>query len=67
MRVKMKNTESGRHPGFDNGQYHCLVGHEYEVPEKLARAWVAQGIAAKVKPAKEKEVEVKKVEVKNAN
>ena len=49
MRVKMNNTESGLHPDFnDIGQYHCLKGHEYDVPDDLAQAWVAQGIATKV-------------------
>ena len=55
MKVKMLNTESGRYPGFDNGQFHCLVGHEYEVPDKLATAWVKQRIAKKVKMVKPKE------------
>lgn len=57
MRVLMLNTESGRYPGMnDNDQYHCLAGHEYEVVDELARAWVRKGIAKRVrKKSKPKE------------
>ena len=48
-KVKMLNTETGRYPGFGpTGQYHLLVGHEYEVPEDLGEAWVRQGVAEAV-------------------
>jgi hypothetical protein len=50
-RVRMLNTETGRYPGFGpTGQYHVLVGHEYEVPEDLGEAWVRQGQAEAVVP-----------------
>jgi len=53
VRLKMKNTESGRHAEFGNtGQYHCKVGHSYDVPADLAKAWVAGGVATKVKAVK---------------
>ena len=58
MRIRMVTTESGRYPGFfnkDTNQYHCLVGHEYDVPDALASAWVAQGFAVQVKVTKAKE------------
>lgn len=52
-RLKMKNTESGRHAEFGpTGQYHCLVGHQYDVPADLAKAWVRDGVATKVKARK---------------
>lgn len=48
IRVTMKNTESGRHAGFGKtGQYHCLVGHHYDVPADLAKAWIRDGVAMK--------------------
>lgn len=69
MIVKMLNTESGRHPGFDTGSYHLLEGHEYEVPDKLAKAWIAQGICKKVRTApkesSKKESKVTKAKEKN--
>lgn len=50
IRVKMNNTESGRHADFgDNGQFHCLSGHEYDVPTDLGLAWIDQEIASEVK------------------
>ena len=50
MRVKMKNTESGHYPGgfFDNDNFHCRLGHEYDIPDVLAKAWISQGIATPV-------------------
>ena len=41
--VKMRQTQSGRHPDFFavTGQYHCRLGHTYDVPEGLALAWLA--------------------------
>lgn len=57
MKVKMNNTETGQYPGMrkhtgmDNDGYHCLVGHEYDIPDALGKAWVSKGIAKKVKTA----------------
>lgn len=49
-KVKMLATESGRYEGWtESGGYHCLTGHEYDVPADLAKAWIAQGIAEPVK------------------
>jgi hypothetical protein len=39
----MLMTETGRHPKLP--QYHCLVGHEYDVPDDLAKAWIAKRVA----------------------
>ena len=54
IKVKMENTESGRYPGFfkGTGQFHCLEGHKYDVPEKLARSWIDQGVARRVPKTK---------------
>lgn len=53
QRLKMNNTESGRHAEFGStGQYHCMAGREYDVPADLAKSWVADGIATKVKAKK---------------
>ncbi len=50
IRVRMRNTESGRHADFGPiGTYHCLVGHEYDVPSDLAQAWIQAGVATKAK------------------
>ena len=54
MKVRMLRTESGRYDGFDQtgtGSYHCLTGHEYDVPDALGAAWVKANVAKKVRPA----------------
>lgn len=52
IRLTMKTTESGRHADFGpTGQYHCLAGHSYDVPEDLAKSWIRAGIATKAKKA----------------
>lgn len=70
MKVKMLRTESGRHPEYGTtGQYHCLTGHEYEVPDELGKAWVKGGVATKVRaPKKEEETKAEpKKGVKNGD
>jgi hypothetical protein len=47
-RVKMLQGETGRWPA--GGTYHCRAGQEYDVPAKIADAWVKQGLAVLVKP-----------------
>ena len=50
IRVKMNNTESGRHADFGSiGTYHCTVGNEYDVPADLAQAWIDAGVAMRTK------------------
>ena len=56
-RVKMLMTETGRHPEMP--QYHCRVGHEYDVPDDLAAAWIAKRVASAA-PKKRPDVPVTK-------
>lgn len=44
-RIKMLKSETGRYPGLGTGSYHCRTGEEYDVPVKLADAWITKGIA----------------------
>jgi hypothetical protein len=62
MKVKMRNTETGSYPDFGtaNDQYHCKMGHEYEVPDALGEAWVRKGIATKVRVPKAEAPKLKK-------
>lgn len=64
IRVKMNNTESGRHADFGPiGTYHCTVGNEYDVPADLAEVWIAAGIATETaSPAMVAETQVAIVE-----
>lgn len=59
IRLRMRETQSGMFPGFfaGTGQFHCRLGHEYDVPEELALAWLR-----KDPPAAER-VRVRKVKV----
>lgn len=59
MKVKMLVTESGRHTDWptDNGQYHCVVGSEHDAPTALAKAWIAAGVAERVRTKKTKKSE----------
>lgn len=56
IRCKMNETQSGRHAGFTaTGQFHCLFGHEYDVPADLAEHWLRDGVATKATKRKVKE------------
>lgn len=59
VRVEMLQTESGRHPWFPTGGYHCLLGHKYDVPKPLADAWLAADppVAKKVPKRKAKKAD----------
>ena len=57
-RVKMLMTETGRHPEMP--QYHCRVGHEYDVPDDLAAAWIVKRVAVRAAAPKKQDVPVTK-------
>ena len=45
MRIKMLDSESTRVEGKAG---HYIAGHEYDLPDKIARAWIDKKIAEQV-------------------
>lgn len=52
MRIKMLDSESTRVEG--GRAFHFLAGHEYDLPDKTARAWIDKRIAEPVSAPKHK-------------
>lgn len=60
MKVRMRETKTCYPDGIHEKE--CLQGKKYDLPEDIAKSWIKQNFAVKVKTKKPKETKVEEPE-----